>query len=180
MFALSVTICKQLAVKICLTFRMDQCDFLFVGNSNVCPVTICEILIVEMCTTLTLTFRMERSNINRSRKVTCDFLCVGNCNACPICHRLRDNHIWTSKCTRFESLTLKMKVKVVDNFDENWLVYVHCQHAYVCKKNSTSRSSHLFAVHNHTFCYRTYIHTTIRPVRITPFQLCCDIVNIVM
>ena len=45
--------------------------------------------------------------------------CVHNSNVCPICHRFRDNHVWTSQCAPFESLTFKMKVKDVDNLDEN-------------------------------------------------------------
>ena len=35
-----------------------------------------------------------RSNVNR--KAMCDFLCLVNCSVCPICHRLPDNHVWTS------------------------------------------------------------------------------------
>ena len=33
----------------------------------------------------------------------------------------------------FESLTLKMKVKDVDDLDENLPANIPCQHAYVCK-----------------------------------------------
>ena len=41
------------------------CDFIFVDNSNVYPVTICKKFTIEMCMTLTLTFRMApRSNLN--------------------------------------------------------------------------------------------------------------------
>ena len=49
----------------------------------------------------------------------------------------------------FKSLTLKMKVKDVDDVEDNWQTKVPCQHA--CAKNGTSRSSHLFTVHNGTF-----------------------------
>ena len=31
-------------------------------------------------------------------------------------------------------LTLKLKVKDVEDFDENWQTQVLCQHPYVCKK----------------------------------------------
>ena len=44
-------------------------------------VTVCEILLVEVCITLNL----------------CDFLWW----QCPICHHLQDIHIWTSQCTWF-------------------------------------------------------------------------------
>ena len=42
-----------------------------------------------------------------------------------------------------------MKVKHVDDLDENWRSNVPCQHT--CAQSGTCRSSHLFAVHNHTF-----------------------------
>ena len=48
---------------------------------------------------------------------------------------------------QFESLTLEIEVKDVDDLDENWQGEVPCQCAYVCK-NGASKSSHLFAVHN--------------------------------
>ena len=67
-----------------------------------------------------------------SRKNTCDFLCC-NSNVCLICCRLPYNHLWTSKCTRFESLTLKIKVKDIDYLNENRLLIVSCQyHEYMC------------------------------------------------
>ena len=49
-------------------------------------------------------------------------------------NRLWDNHVCISQCTLFEfSLTLKMKVKDVDDSDENLQTNVACQRAYVCK-----------------------------------------------
>ena len=41
--------------------------------------------------------------------------------------------IYTCYCIRFESLILKMKVKVADDLDENWQAKTACQHAYVRK-----------------------------------------------
>ena len=35
------------------------------------------------------------------------------------CHCLWDDHVWTSRGTWFESLTLKMKIKNIDDLDEN-------------------------------------------------------------
>ena len=43
-----------------------------------------------------------------------DFRYVGNINICSICHRLRDNHVCSTKMDRFESLTFKMSVKDVN------------------------------------------------------------------
>ena len=45
--------------------------------------------------------------------------------------RLRDNRAWTSECTRIESLTLKLKVRNVDDSDENRPANVTCQREYV-------------------------------------------------
>ena len=52
-------------------------------------------------------------------KPTCDFLFVGNIVISHVCHHLWGNHEQTSQCTRFEFLTLKMKVKDMDDLDEN-------------------------------------------------------------
>ena len=38
---------------------------------------------------------------------------------------------------RFDSLTLKMKVKDVKDLNENWQTKLPCQHAYVCKNCCT-------------------------------------------
>ena len=43
--------------------------------------------------------------------------CVGSGNVCPICHSLQDNHMHSPM---YSIRTLKMKVKDVDNLDENW------------------------------------------------------------
>ena len=72
---------------------------------------------------------------------------VGSGDACLICQRLRDNHVRTSQCTWFESLTLKIEVKVV-----GWksAVKVSYQHALlglsVCSpvQSFVHRSSLLF------------------------------------
>ena len=84
-------------------------------------------------------------------KTACDFILVGNSNVFPNCHRLRDNHVWKSYCTRLKSLTLKMKVKNVGDFDENWQANLSWQREYVCRNGCFYRSNHLFAVHNRTF-----------------------------
>ena len=52
-------------------------------------VTICEEFPIEICMTLTLTFRMSQYEIKcASGNALCNFLFVGNTNVCPICHRL--------------------------------------------------------------------------------------------
>ena len=76
MVAISITICEKSAMKMCMimTFRMENvkykyangmalCDFLFVGNSNVYPINICEILTIKMWMTLTLTFKMGQGQM---------------------------------------------------------------------------------------------------------------------
>ena len=55
---------------------------------------------------------------------------VGTSSVCPIC--LRDNHE-LPKCTRFESLTVKITIKDVGDSDENWPANVPCQCAYLCE-----------------------------------------------
>ena len=47
---------------------------------------------------------------------------------------LRNNHVWTSQYTRFEYLTLKMKVNDIYDLDENWRAKASCQRAYTWKK----------------------------------------------
>ena len=79
--------------------------------------TVCEILTVEICVTLTLTAGIKYKYTNS--KARCHLIFVGNSNVCQIFHRLRDNHVGISHCTRFESVTLKMKVKDDDVLDEN-------------------------------------------------------------
>ena len=39
----------------------------------------------------------------------------------------------TLQCILLESLTLNMKVKVIDDLDDNWSVNVFCQPSYFCK-----------------------------------------------
>ena len=82
-----------------------------------------------MYMTLTLTM----GHVNLPIEMPRDFLHADSCNVCPICYRLRDNHLLTPQCTRFESLTLKMKVKDADGVDENRQTNVVCQLAYDCK-----------------------------------------------
>ena len=52
-------------------------------------------------------------------------------------------------CTfmRFESFTLKMKIKDVEDCDENW----HFTNTHKCAKIGASRFSLMFAVHNRIF-----------------------------
>ena len=50
------------------------------------------------------------------------------------------NALCTCQCISFESFTLKMKVKDVDDLDENWQTNVSFQFACMCK-NGTSRFS---------------------------------------
>ena len=52
-----------------------------------------------------------------NRKATCDFICVGNRAVFALSVT---SFVWTHKCHRFESLTLKVKDKDVDDLDEIW------------------------------------------------------------
>ena len=65
-----------------------------------------------------------------NRKAKCDLLGIGNSNVCPIRSRLRDNHYELPKYTRFKFFAFKMKVKDVDDLDENLHVNLLCQ---LCK-----------------------------------------------
>ena len=52
-----------------------------------------EILAVEMCMTLTWTFRMGKDKCKyTNRTPTGNFLCIDNSNVCSMCHRLLDIH----------------------------------------------------------------------------------------
>ena len=114
----SVTICEIVVFGVCMTlpwnFKMKNVKCNYVSGKAVCAtfyselmfalsVTVCEMLTGEMCTILIMTLMNGNSQIY-SRKASCDFVCIGNRNVCPICHHLRDNHVRSSQCTRFESL----------------------------------------------------------------------------
>ena len=73
-----------------------------------------------------------RSNVNRPIEKPHMTFCVGTINVCLICHCLQGIHLSTFQCTKFESLALKMKVKDVDNFAENWHTYLLSWRANVC------------------------------------------------
>ena len=94
-------------------------------------VTVCDkILTCEMCIPLEWAkVRFRYAN----RKDTCAFLRVGNSNVCHIYHRLRDNHVWKSRRTRFEFWTLKFRVKDVENLDEDEQWTLSCQPKYAWK-----------------------------------------------
>ena len=99
-------------------------DLLFDGNSNVGA--ICH------------HFKDYHSpNVGKIRvchsKAIWDFIFVDNSNVCCICHRLQENHVWTSRCNRYEYLTLKMKVKNVDDSDKHLSVKIPCQLTSLCR-----------------------------------------------
>ena len=109
-------------------------------------------------------FKCKYANV----KVVCSFLCW-QLQCLLICCSLQNNHIWTSQWTRFKYLTFKMKVKYVDDSDENLQANVPCQ--YACAKIGASMSRHLLTVHNRTFhggCtdeQRTYRRTNFLPTQ---------------
>ena len=111
------------------------CNFLFVGNNNVCLVCLrFSNIDSRNVYDIDLDWPLDWTKVKckyASRENTCDFLCC-NSNVCLICCRLRDNHLWTSICSRFESLTLKIKFKDIDYLNENRVAKVSCQyHEYV-------------------------------------------------
>ena len=55
-------------------------------------VTVCKMLTVEMCITLTLTLKWAKVRCKYAKEKLCDFLFDGNSNVCPIHHHLRDIH----------------------------------------------------------------------------------------
>ena len=57
--------------------------------------------------------------------------------------------------------SLKLKVKDIDDLDENWQAR-YLVKMCMCAKFDASRSSRLFAVHNRTFRYRTDARTNER------------------
>ena len=104
-----------------------------VCNSNVCP--ICH--------------RLQR--LSYLSPFATFVLSVTVCNVCPICHRLQRlsylspfatfilsvtvceiiTRTWTFQYTRFEYLTLKMKVKDGDDLDENLKANWRCQRVFM-------------------------------------------------
>ena len=49
------------------------------------------------------------------------------------CRHSRDNYLWRSQCTWFDTLTLSMTVKDVDYVDESWQASLLSQRADVCQ-----------------------------------------------
>ena len=82
-----------------------------------------------------------RSNPNMPIERSHAIFYVVNINVYQICPHLQDNHVWTSQCTRCEYLTLKMKVKNVDDLNDNLFVNAHTR-----AQIGASRSSCLLAV----------------------------------
>ena len=109
-FALSVTICEKFAIEMCTTLTLPLewinikykyangkalCEFLFVGNSSVCP--LCHHL-RYISNRIVHDLDLDLYNIY-------------------IYIYANEKALWFS-ITRFESLTFKMKVKDVDDLDE--------------------------------------------------------------
>ena len=67
-----------------------------------------------------------------------DVLAIGSLIVHPANKDQSAFHVRSCQFIRFESLTLKMKVKNVADLDENWLTNVPCQHARVCRNASSS------------------------------------------
>ena len=110
-----------------LTFRMGQRKvldmsmerpsatfYLLAISMFALSVTVCEIFSDKMCMTLTLTLTVRMCY---GQTYTCQS--NGNSNVCPICHCLRDNQVWTPKCSRVEfwpwkwrsrPMTMRMKL----------------------------------------------------------------------
>ena len=72
---------------------------------------------------LSLTFNIFQGQMPIERPHTT--FRIGINNICSICHHLRDIQIWTSQCTQFESLTLKMRSRTFDDFDQNYRTNLH-------------------------------------------------------
>ena len=65
---------------------------------------------------LDLTFRMCQGQISICQsKGGYATSCVGNSNVCLVCHRLRDNQVQTSQCTRFNFLPWKCRSRTLTN-----------------------------------------------------------------
>ena len=66
--------------------------------------------------------------------------------------------------------TLVMKIKFIDDLEENLRSNLHCQHAYVCKIVA-SGFIRLFVIHNRTFRDGwTYERTSTLPGKVAPFH----------
>ena len=74
-----------------------------------------------MCNTLTFGMEHDEMQIYQSKGNMQLRMCRQF--VYPISHRLRDNNVLTSQCTRLGSLTLKM-VNGVDDFDTNYFINV--------------------------------------------------------
>ena len=112
-------------------------------------VTVCEILRVKMCMTSTpivgmgqgqISICQSKGHMRHSVMAIAMFV-------------LSYNHMWT-QCTKFKSLTLKMKVKDVNNFDENWQAKVPGQHAKMAPLGPAVRSQYIILVQS--ICDKLY------------------------
>ena len=93
----------------------------------------------------------------------------GKGNVCPTFHRLRDNHVFTSKYTRFETLALKVKAKGADDRTKIGFQKVSCRHAYVRKKMALLDPAFFRSTKSY-ISWHTHARTSILRARITPFQ----------
>ena len=130
-----------------LTFRMGSmsykyanrkamCNFLFVGNTDVCHIChrLRDINGRNVHNHDLNVWNWPRSNVNMlvwmphaTFYALAIAMFVPSVTVCEII-------TFTSHCTRFKSLTLQMKVKDVDDLYENWQTTEFCQHARVLKK----------------------------------------------
>ena len=110
----------------------------------VISVTVCEMLSVEICMTLTLTLRIgQHVNMPMKRPHSTFYLLAMFVLSDTFCE------IITYELPKFESLNLKIKVKDVDDSDRNRNANVPSQYPYV--QNGATRSSPDFAIHNRRF-----------------------------
>ena len=132
--------------------------FIFNGNNNVWFIYhyFRDILTWNVYDSLSLTNRIKKVKCKcDNRKVTCNFLCLHYYNVCPVCHRFARYSLWTSQCTRFESLTLKMRSRTLTIWMKiNVRIYFFDLHKWA--KIGASRPSRLFPVTFRDGC--TYIH----------------------
>ena len=149
MFAPSITICEKFAIEVCMTLtltfeRLSGKYNYFNGKA------LCDFLTVEMYMTLTLTFGMGLDQMKMCQsKGQLQLSVLVIAMLVPLCNRLWDNQIWESQCTRFQSLVLQIKVKHVEDLNENWrrtylVTVILCANIYA---SMSSRFSRYIIVH---------------------------------
>ena len=162
MFALSVTISKILIVKCAWSWTLElvKVKCIYATQKPICTTSYLMAIVIFVLY-LTLIGRRSYTNIPIERPDATSYV-LAIAIFIMWCQRLRDNHIWTFKCTRYKSLTLKMEVQDNEDFDKNWRTNSNMSTSIWCAKIGASSFNRCFWCASSWY---TYVHTYVHDLR---------------